>query len=159
MSENATPLDLFKGWFRSQDIEVRTEIAFQVGSCLENMDLDALRAAPEQTFNAWLDRDVEKFRILGRVLSLRGLVDFLSFRGRATQEDWDKTIKRQKELLLAAEKKFGAGNVGPMRQSFESLPKRAKSWIRASTYWARLCKGGLSDERVDAWYLKTLMQK
>ena len=153
MSENVSPLVLFANWFRNQDAEVRSDLAFLVGSCMPGeQDGAEWLSQPEKAFNAWIDEKTSPRRTLGKVLCVRGLVSLMGFGGRATQEDWDAAMQRNEAIIAKAEAEGAHEMAESIRQQLDEMPKRAKAWIRAATYWGRLCKGGLSDERIELWY-------
>lgn len=90
---------------------------------------------------------------------MRALVSLQGVRGRVTQEDWDEAVRRNEIIIAKAESQGGASMAESLHRQLAGIPKRAKAWIRASTYWDRLCKGGLSHERLETWYRRVDIRK
>ena len=83
-------------------------------------------------------------------LSLIGAID-LVFHRRATKEDWARNQRSYTDFVDRIEARGKDSLAAKMRESGESLPFKAKRWIRYAESWRALRAQILSQDMLSDW--------
>jgi hypothetical protein len=160
--ETRDPVSAFLKWYDTLSADLQAELAFVVLYLLPDYPLENLETAPSgypELFRLWLDNPADDAaRTAGRLVCIRGLVDFFVVRSFGAKETWEKDVRIHKKILAELQATGeGKGELIGFSTRLEGQGMSLKpEWEAAAATWTKLCQELLSDKYLETWTFDTL---
>src|SRR5579862_6573861 len=155
MTDQRTPIDIFRNWYQEQPKEIQDSIAVFVlvkAPRFTTGELDIIMR-PIDTFRKYLDEICDTTgAIVGEILLIRAIIDFSVIRQFASHDDWAMKKDRNEDIADEIEIEHGPNPMSDdLRKMLAQFPERQQLWLDATKSWKILRNTELSDEFLEAW--------
>ena len=151
------PVDSFLQWYNSLQEEAHQDLAFWILAYLPVSfgSPNGFLLDPQAVLLKWLEKENHsKFRVVGKLLHIRGVMDYYITRSLGNSHDWADKREFNESLVEELTEFRDSDLVRRLQSGLDRFPERERMWREVCTSWKVLKNGPLSLEAVEAWCSK-----
>lgn len=157
------PVTELNNWLKTQSTEIQSEIAFFISAYHSSFDLPEISQETEQALESFYSQ-IEKysgieFENVAFIISFRAIFDYIFVRNRGASEGWDKPKELFKSIVKATDSTMSDSLKKFSMRKLHDIPARMEEWIEVCSQWEELKASVLSDEAINAWEDKNMLER
>ncbi|MEZ4702966.1 MAG: hypothetical protein R2834_21720 [Rhodothermales bacterium] len=150
------PVEALLEWYDHIQQDHRAEIASLIFSRLPNLEYEVKEEVVESDFRIWLTEETKTERIIGQLLTVRGLIGYL-MEVRGNPLSWNYSMDAFLGVLNDDDE--NERSKGYARDRLLELPKQKGEWLETAATWRKLNRQVLSDKALHDWERLNIMQE